>query len=126
MGSGQPGHLAEIRVPFLQKSPLTLFTFFGSIKKVGGLAGQLLQTSHAIGFSIEGRLQTTEWTGQDNVKRYRTEIVAENMIMLDTKQQSGERTSAPTPDHSDPANFEDPNWKEPEGDEEIRVEDIPF
>ena len=32
---------------------------------------------------VEGRLQTRDWQGQDGVKRYRTEIVAENMIMLD-------------------------------------------
>ena len=37
---------------------------------------------------IEGRLQTTDWTGQDGVKRYRTEIVAENMIMLDNRNGS--------------------------------------
>lgn len=28
---------------------------------------------------FEGRLQTRSWVGQDGVKRYRTEIVAENM-----------------------------------------------
>ena len=28
---------------------------------------------------VEGRLQTRSWTGQDNVKKYRTEIVAENI-----------------------------------------------
>src|SRR3989339_2248606 len=31
---------------------------------------------------VEGRLQTRSWEGQDGVKRYRTEIVAENMVML--------------------------------------------
>jgi len=30
---------------------------------------------------IEGRLQTRSWVGQDNVKRYQTEIVAENVQM---------------------------------------------
>ncbi|KKR05456.1 MAG: single-strand binding protein, single-strand DNA-binding protein [Candidatus Peregrinibacteria bacterium GW2011_GWC2_39_14] len=40
---------------------------------------------------IEGRLQTREWDGQDGVKRYRTEIIADNMIMLDKKgSESGE------------------------------------
>lgn len=34
---------------------------------------------------IDGRLQTREWEGQDGVKRYRTEIIADNMIMLDRK-----------------------------------------
>jgi len=32
---------------------------------------------------IEGRLQTRDWEGQDGVKRYRTEIIADNMILLD-------------------------------------------
>jgi len=75
---------------------------------------------------IEGRLQTTDWTGQDGVKRYRTEIVADNMIMLDTKGGSSEgnfnapRANAQT---SEPI-IEIP--EEPMDDEEIRVENIPF
>lgn len=71
---------------------------------------------------LEGRLQTTDWTGQDGVKRYRTEIVAENMIMLDNKGGAG-----PNPDNavgnSEPV-IEIP--EEPIGGEEIRVENIPF
>jgi len=31
---------------------------------------------------VEGRLQTSSWEGQDGVKRYRTEIVAESVIVL--------------------------------------------
>ncbi|MBI5413373.1 single-stranded DNA-binding protein [Candidatus Peregrinibacteria bacterium] len=38
---------------------------------------------------IEGRLQTSDWEGKDGVKRYRTEIIAENMIMLSRKDQVG-------------------------------------
>lgn len=34
---------------------------------------------------VEGRLQTRDWEGEDGVKRYKTEIVIENMIMLDKK-----------------------------------------
>lgn len=93
-------------------------------RKLGEVCAQYLRKGSKV--YVEGRLQTTEWTGQDSVKRYRTEIVLENMIMLDHKQQSGERTSAPTPDHNDAANFEDPNWKAPEDEDEIRVENIPF
>lgn len=37
---------------------------------------------------IEGRLQTRNWTSQDNVKHYRTEIVAEN-IQLGPRSASG-------------------------------------
>ena len=47
---------------------------------------------------VEGRLQTRDWEGQDGVKRYRTEIVAENMIMLDRAPEgSAPRASAPVP-----------------------------
>lgn len=74
---------------------------------------------------IEGRLQTTDWTGQDGVKRYRTEIVAENMIMLDAKGGSaGDNFSAPRSSNAAEPVIEIP--EEPMDDEEIRVENIPF
>ena len=38
---------------------------------------------------VEGRMQTSEWEGDDGQKRYRSEIVAENVILLD-------RAGAPT------------------------------
>ncbi|MCL5264855.1 MAG: single-stranded DNA-binding protein [Chloroflexi bacterium] len=37
---------------------------------------------------IEGRLQTRSWEGQDGQKRYRTEVVANSLIMLDSRQKS--------------------------------------
>lgn len=72
---------------------------------------------------IEGRLQTTDWTGQDGVKRYRTEIVAENMIMLDTKG-GAPFTPGQTGNNNGEAVIEIP--EEPMDEEEIRVENIPF
>jgi single-strand DNA-binding protein len=75
---------------------------------------------------IEGRLQTTDWTGQDGVKRYRTEIVVENMIMLDAK---GGSTSGPFGGSSNSASNQEAVIEIPEeplDDEEIRVENIPF
>ncbi len=76
---------------------------------------------------VEGRLQTTDWTGQDGVKRYRTEIVLENMIMLDSKGGSGPFTPGANSPAS--ANAAEPVIEipeEPMDDEEIRVENIPF
>lgn len=66
---------------------------------------------------IEGRLQTTTWEGQDGNKRSRTEILVENMIMLDSKGNT-----------NSPANNETPIIEIPEepNEEEIKVEDIPF
>lgn len=74
---------------------------------------------------VEGRLQTTDWTGQDGIKRYRTEIVAENLIMLDTKAGFAGAPSAP----SSPSAPREEIIEIPEDaidDEEIRVENIPF
>jgi single-strand DNA-binding protein len=34
---------------------------------------------------IEGRLQTRSWDGQDGTKKYRTEVVAGQMLLLDAK-----------------------------------------
>lgn len=67
---------------------------------------------------VEGRLQTRSWDDQSGAKRYKTEIVAENLIMLDRAGASSP-AAAPVPDEtSQPA----PASTEPE----INVEDIPF
>lgn len=80
---------------------------------------------------IEGRLQTRSWDDPNGVKRYRTEIIAENMIMLDRAGAgTGSRTDfsgeqpAPKDDYAQPAVGE--SKVEAEGEEEISVEDIPF
>ncbi|MFH2105135.1 MAG: single-stranded DNA-binding protein [Parcubacteria group bacterium] len=49
-------------------------------RKLAEICGQYLQKGKQV--YIEGRLQTRQWEGQDGVKRNRTEIVADNMIML--------------------------------------------
>ncbi len=70
---------------------------------------------------IEGRLQTRDWEGQDGAKRSRTEIVCENMIMLDRAPGGGapamQRTAQPAAAAVPSSNG---------GEDEIRVEDIPF
>ena len=38
---------------------------------------------------IEGRLQTRSWDGPDGQKRFRTEIVADTMLMLDQRPRDG-------------------------------------
>lgn len=75
---------------------------------------------------IEGRLQTREWETPDAQKRQRTEIVADNMIMLDKAGQGpvpgASGTTAPgANDNSAPPSV-DPGM----GEQEIRIEDIPF
>jgi single-strand DNA-binding protein len=38
---------------------------------------------------IEGRLQTRKWTGQDGQERTTVEVVANEMLLLDPRQQGG-------------------------------------
>lgn len=85
--------------------------------KLAEICGQYLGKGRKV--YIEGRLQTREWQGQDGAKRNRTEIVAENMIMLD-KAGNGQ-APAMARQAAAPAAVQ-----AAEGNEEIRVEDIPF
>ncbi len=93
-------------------------------RRLAEICGQYLKKGSKI--YIEGRLQTRDWTGQDGIKRYRTEIIAENMIMLDRVAGGigGSNTNfneVPMPsEQSMPG--DEPNIDE----DEIRVENIPF
>lgn len=58
--------------------------------KLAELCSQLLFKGRRI--YIEGRLQTRQWTGQDGAARQATEIVIEDMLVLDSKRQ-GEESS---------------------------------
>ena len=61
-------------------------------RKLAEIVAQFLKKGSKV--FVEGRLQTREWEGEDGVKRYRTEIVADNVIMLDRKGAMGEGGSA--------------------------------
>lgn len=50
---------------------------------------------------VEGRIQTRSWDGPDGQKRYATEILAENVQFLGSKQSgssASEKTNAPAKD----------------------------
>ena len=104
-------------------------------RKLAEIAAQYLKKGTQV--YIEGRLQTRSWDGQDGKKNYRTEIVADNMIMLQraagsagssaSSGQSGfsQSPSAPSKPSSSftPTPEELPTITQ---DEDINVEDIPF
>ncbi len=74
---------------------------------------------------IEGRMETRSWEDPQGQKKYRTEIVCDNMIMLDGKGGSGSTqgsAAAPKPVVAGDA----PNPAVNTPDEEISIEDIPF
>lgn len=97
-------------------------------RRLGEIAGQYLKKASRV--YIDGRIQTRSWDDQSGQKRYRTEIVAENMIMLDSKgatpsnevsYASPEQSNQPTTPKQQPV-AATANQQE----EEINVEDIPF
>jgi single-strand DNA-binding protein len=92
---------------------------------------------------IEGRLQTQSWDDQaTGQKKYRTEIVAENMIMLGSKgdnsgggnnfqqqnQNQNQNNAAPQnqPSNDIPATEEIPTINVDDEKDDIKIEDIPF
>lgn len=52
-------------------------------RKLAEICGKYLKKGTKV--FVEGRIQTRDWEGEDGVKRYRTEITADNMIILDKK-----------------------------------------
>ncbi len=60
-----------------QKKEATEYHTVVAWGRLGEIASQYLRRGGLV--MIEGRLQTNSWVGQDNVKRYSTEIVAENL-----------------------------------------------
>ncbi|MCT4617645.1 MAG: single-stranded DNA-binding protein [Candidatus Gracilibacteria bacterium] len=85
--------------------------------KLAEIAGEYLSKGQKV--YIEGRLQTRSWEGQDGSKRYTTEIVGENMIMLGNR---GEASSSSAPQGATPTTKQ----SKPDAEEEISIEDIPF
>lgn len=103
-----------------QKQQKTDFHNIVAWRKLAEIVGQYLRKGSKV--YIEGRLQTTDWTGQDGVKRYRTEIVADNLIMLGSRDNSNAGSGAGANLREDLKEIQ----IEEEGEEEIRVENIPF
>lgn len=97
-------------------------------RKLAEVCNQYLKKGSRV--FVEGRLQTRSWQDPNGVTKYRTEIVAENMIMLDrpVKTAGGvPAVTADTPIQSGQAAASQPEQPvSPPPDDEIRVEDIPF
>lgn len=84
-------------------------------RKLAEIAGQYLKKGSRV--YIDGRLQTRSWEDQTGQKKYRTEIIADNMIMLDSAR-SDRPKGDPVKNKSAPESSSE--------EEEINVEDIPF
>ena len=91
-------------------------------RRLAEITGQYLKKGSKV--YIEGRLQTRNWDDPSGVKKYRTEIVADNMIMLDNKS-SNSNEGYNNNNYKVKDEPKEVNNKEPKI-EEVNVEDIPF
>ena len=74
-----------------EKTEWHRITIYG---KLAEIAGEYLHKGSNV--YLEGRLQTREWTDQQQVKRYTTEIIVHEMQMLDgAPQQQGQQQAQP-------------------------------
>lgn len=105
--------------------------------KLAELCSQLLRKGRKV--YLHGRLQTKTWDAPDGAKRNRTEIVLEDMILLDNKFVDGETPSASSDEVSDESELTDDKKLPTEGSDEkpstlegedsdswVSDEDIPF
>lgn len=65
---------------------------------------------------IVGNIQTRTWTGQNNQKRYTTEVIVDEAMFVDSKSDGGQTSGAYIPDAYKTA----PNF------EELPDDDLPF
>jgi len=103
--------------------------------KLAEICGQYLTKGQLVLF--EGRIETRTWEGQDGVKKYKTEIIAENMQMgprarsqeggsgsyqspVEKRNESAPQTEAPKQQNDSQEKIGN------SGEEEIKIEDIPF
>lgn len=78
-----------------EKREDTEFHRIVSWNKLAELCSQLLTKGRKV--YVEGRLQTRSWTGQDGRERTTTEIVIDDMIILDPRRVHEEPGSTATP-----------------------------
>ena len=83
--------------------------------KLAETCGQLLKKGVKV--YVEGRLQTRDWVGEDGKKRYKTETIIDDMIIL-TPKKSGDGT-----EEEDMGNVEAPEI-ETGPEEEVNLDDL--
>lgn len=71
-------------------------------RKLAEIAGEYLKKGRPV--YLEGRLQTRKWQDKEGAERYTTEIVADTMQMLGSREEAKEIASTPA---TPPANFDD-------------------
>lgn len=63
--------------------------------KLAEVCGQYLSKGRQV--YVAGRMETSEYTDKENIKRYSTKIIVETMKMLGKRDDTAPRTEAPRP-----------------------------
>lgn len=100
--------------------------------KLAELCSQLLTKGRKV--YVEGRISSRNWTGQDGAQKTTTEIVIEDMIILDSRRDGGvSEEEAPLPQEEiEPVEGHAPEKpkkvekKEEAPSEDVNPDDIPF
>ncbi len=111
------------------KKEMTEYHNIVAFNKLGELAGQYLKKGQQA--LVEGRIQTRSWDAQDGQKKYRTEIIADNIQF--GMRSSGANTANASNTNEVSATDSAKNGEAPaDGEkieypqEEINPDDIPF
>lgn len=75
-------------------------------RRLAEICGEYLKKGSKV--YVEGRLRTRKWTGQDNVERYTTEVVVNDLQMLDN------RTGAPSGQQQPPQQYQGRSQRQPD------------
>lgn len=89
--------------------------------RLAEISGQYLKKGGRV--YVEGRLQTRSWDDQTGAKKQRTEVIAEQIILLD---RPGQQSGAGTLPADQPSQGRTGQEAVPPAEEEINIEDIPF
>ncbi len=106
--------------------------------KLGELCSQLLSKGRKV--YVEGRLATRSWTGQDGVQKTTTEIVIDDMIILDSRKEGVEQTAPQDMSYGEGVEDQDSEESKPKANkaekkeekvekvesDEVNPDDIPF
>lgn len=106
--------------------------------KLGELCSQLLSKGRKV--YVEGRLSTRSWTGQDGVQKSTTEIVIDDMIILDSRKEGAtapvekdmsygeeeDKTEEKTDKKSTASKKSVQPAKDEKVEEDVNPDDIPF
>jgi single-strand DNA-binding protein len=82
-----------------------------AFRRLAEICGEYLRKGSRI--YVEGKIRSRSWEGQDGQKRYRTEVIIDDMMMLDARGEPGKPGKAV----GDSSGFQP---------DEISDDDIPF